>query len=63
MQRELVSFARSVALSTFYGADVEKQMRNPVKLGRRGISKDIPLGSSEFRNEQFGRLIELRRRY
>jgi hypothetical protein len=38
-------------------------LRNNLKLGRRGISKDIPLGSSEFRNEQFERLRKLRRQY
>ncbi|EMI21029.1 Transposase, Rhodopirellula-type [Rhodopirellula maiorica SM1] len=32
-------------------------------LGRRKISKDIPLGSSEFREEQFDRIAALRREY
>ena len=38
-------------------------LRGPLGLGRRKISKDIPLGSSEFRNEQFDRLAELRHDY
>ncbi|TWT52116.1 Rhodopirellula transposase [Allorhodopirellula solitaria] len=38
-------------------------LRNDLKLGRRKISKDIPLGASEHRNEQFERLQQLRREY
>ena len=38
-------------------------LRNKLNLGRRKISKDIPLGSSEHRNDQFERLAELRREY
>lgn len=38
-------------------------LRKNLKLGRRKISKDIPLGASEFRNEQFERLQQLRQQY
>lgn len=38
-------------------------LRMNLKLGRRKISKDIPLGASEFRNEQFQRLQQLRQQY
>jgi hypothetical protein len=38
-------------------------LRNTLKQGRRKISKDIPLGSSEYRKAQFERLAELRREY
>lgn len=34
-----------------------------LRLGRRKITKDIPLGSSEFRQQQFDRITELRREY
>ena len=34
-----------------------------MNLGRRKISKDIPLGSSEHRNDQFERIADLRKEY
>lgn len=38
-------------------------LRNTLGIGRRKISKDIPLGASEHREEQFERLTELRQKY
>ncbi|WP_246113053.1 ISAzo13 family transposase [Allorhodopirellula solitaria] len=38
-------------------------LRRNLKLGRRKISKDIPLGASEFRQPQFDRLQQLRQQY
>lgn len=42
---------------------VGKILSETLGLGRRKIAKDIPLGSSEFREEQFDRIAELRREY
>ena len=42
---------------------ISSLLRNTLKLGRRKISKDIPLGSSEHRNDQFELLAELRLQY
>lgn len=42
---------------------VSQILRKTLGVGRRKISKDVPLGSSEFRRGQFDRLTELRRQY
>ncbi len=38
-------------------------LRKTLGIGRRSIAKNVPLGSSELRNEQFEKLAELRRLY
>ncbi|EGF29406.1 hypothetical protein RBWH47_02770 [Rhodopirellula baltica WH47] len=38
-------------------------LRRKLKLGRRRISKDVPLGASEFRRPQFDRLQQVRQEY
>jgi len=38
-------------------------LRKSLKLGRRRLSRDVPLGSSEYRDDQFKRLAELRSQY
>jgi len=42
---------------------ISRILRDELGIGRRSIAKDIPLGSSGLRNEQFERLEEVRRLY